>query len=154
MDNDALDSVDQFQRSIVAVADRLGRLAPAAIQNGIRGGNFCAGGGVLRSHDADQDIQRGPRVAARQRSDFSDGLSHFLFMPGRIEGWNAFTRRGVGVIHGQVIGPWRQAKRDRRRMHRLSLALEPWNECNDFRAHDNASHTAIATRPARASDIK
>jgi hypothetical protein len=39
-------------------------------------------------------------------------------------------------------------------MHRLSPAIEPWNECNDFRAHDNASHTAIAIRPAKESDIR
>ncbi len=31
MDNDALYSVDQFQRPFVAALDRLGRLAPAAI---------------------------------------------------------------------------------------------------------------------------
>src|ERR1700731_2890771 len=46
MDNDALDSVDQLQRTVVAVADRLGGFAPAAIQNGIRGGNLCGGGGI------------------------------------------------------------------------------------------------------------
>jgi hypothetical protein len=39
-------------------------------------------------------------------------------------------------------------------MRALSLAMESWNECNDFRAHFNASHIAIATRPARESDIR
>ena len=39
-----------------------------------------------------------------------------------------------------------------RRWH--SLAIAPWNEWNDFRAHDTASHTAIATRLASASDIR
>ena len=66
MDNDALDSMDQFQRTVVAVADGLRGFAPAAIQNGVRGGYFRGGGGVLRSHDADQDIERGPGMAARQ----------------------------------------------------------------------------------------
>src|ERR1700733_12450307 len=66
MDNGALDSMDQFQRAVVAVADGLCGFAPAAIQNGIRGGYFCGGGGVLRSHDADQDIEGGPGMAARQ----------------------------------------------------------------------------------------
>jgi hypothetical protein len=39
-------------------------------------------------------------------------------------------------------------------MRGLSLAIEPWNEGNDFRAHDNASHIAIAIRPVRESDVR
>jgi hypothetical protein len=39
-------------------------------------------------------------------------------------------------------------------MRAFSLAMEPWNEWNDFHAHDNASHTAIATRPVSESDIR
>jgi hypothetical protein len=39
-------------------------------------------------------------------------------------------------------------------MHRLSFAVGPWNEWNNFRAHDNASHTAIATTPVKESDIR
>ena len=77
MDNDALDSMDQLQRTVVAVADRLGRLTPTAIQDGIRGGYFRGSSGVFRSHDADQDIERRTGIAARQRTDFCDGLSHF-----------------------------------------------------------------------------
>ena len=81
-------------------------------------------------------------------------LTIFDIVPGQIEGWNIFARRRGGVIHGQVVGPRRRAKRGRRKMHGLWLALEPWNEWNDFRAHDNASHTAIATRSVRESDIR
>jgi hypothetical protein len=81
-------------------------------------------------------------------------LAIFQIIPGQIEGWNIFTRRRVGVIHGQVIRPTRRAKRSRLEMHGLSFAMEPWNEWNDFRAHDNASHIAIATRPVRESDIR
>jgi hypothetical protein len=39
-------------------------------------------------------------------------------------------------------------------MHGFSLAIEPWSEWNDFRAHDHASHTAIAISPAKESDIR
>jgi hypothetical protein len=39
-------------------------------------------------------------------------------------------------------------------MHGLSFGLEPWNEWHDFRTHDNDSQTAIATRPAKESDIR
>ncbi len=75
-------------------------------------------------------------------------------MPGHIEGWNIFTRRRIGVIHGQVVGLWCCAKRGQREMHGLWFAIATSNEWNDFRAHDNASHTAIAIRPAKASDIR
>jgi hypothetical protein len=81
-------------------------------------------------------------------------LTIFQIMPGQIEGRNIFARRRVGVIHRQIVGPWRGAKRSLREMHRLSLAIEPRNEWNNFRAHDNASHTAIAIRPAKESDIR
>jgi hypothetical protein len=36
----------------------------------------------------------------------------------------------------------------------LAIATRRWNEMNDFCAHENPSHTAIATRPAKASDIR
>ena len=39
MDNDALNFVDQLDRAIIAVLDRLGSLAPAAIQNSVGGGD-------------------------------------------------------------------------------------------------------------------
>jgi hypothetical protein len=72
MDNDALDSLDQFKSSVVAILDRLRRLAPAAIQDGIGGGDFCCGRRVLAAHHADQDIERGSGVASRQRADFGN----------------------------------------------------------------------------------
>jgi hypothetical protein len=56
-------------------------------------------------------------------------------MPGYFGGWNIFTWRRIGVIHGQVIGPWRRAKYSGQEARQLSLAIEPWNECNDFRTH-------------------
>ena len=39
MDNDTLDSVDQFKRAVIAVLDGLRRLAPAAVQDGVGGGD-------------------------------------------------------------------------------------------------------------------
>jgi hypothetical protein len=96
MDNDALDSVDQLERAAGAVLDGLGGLAPAAIQNGVGGGNPGGGGRVLASHDADKDTERGSGMAARERPDFGNGSGH----------------------------------------------------------HENPSHTAIAIRPANASDIR
>jgi hypothetical protein len=81
-------------------------------------------------------------------------LAILQIMPGQIEGWNIFARRRVSVIHRQVIRLWRRAKRGWRKIVGLPFAVEPWNEWNDFRAHANASHTAIAIRPARESDIR
>ena len=45
--NDTLDSVDQFQRPIVAVLQGLGGLAPAAIEDRIRRRDPRRGGGVF-----------------------------------------------------------------------------------------------------------
>jgi hypothetical protein len=45
VDNDALDSLDQLEGAVVAILDRLRRPAPAAIQNGVGGGDFGCGRG-------------------------------------------------------------------------------------------------------------
>ena len=76
MDNDALDSMDQFKRTIATVLDGLWRLAPAAVQDGVGGGHARCGGDILRPHDADQDIERGSGMASRQRANFGQRFSH------------------------------------------------------------------------------
>lgn len=80
MDNDALDSVDQFKGAIIAVLDRLRRLAPAAIQDGIGRGDPRRRRRFGIPHDAHQDIERGSGVAARLRTDFSERFSHGLIL--------------------------------------------------------------------------
>ena len=77
MDNDALNLVDQFKGAILAVLQRLHGPAPTAIEN--RGGSGDARGmaGVLGLHDADKGIDGGPRMAARQRTNFGQGFGHF-----------------------------------------------------------------------------
>jgi hypothetical protein len=72
MDNHALDSLDQLEGAVVAILDRLRRPAPAAIQDGVGGGDFCCGRRVFTSHHADQDIERGSAVASRQRANFGE----------------------------------------------------------------------------------
>jgi hypothetical protein len=67
--NDTLDSVDQFQRLIVAVLQGLGGLAPAAIEDRIRRRDPRRGGGVFRAHDADQNIDRRPGMGPRHQTD-------------------------------------------------------------------------------------
>src|SRR6267154_4157594 len=76
MDNDTLDSMDQLKGAVIVIADRLRGLAPAAVENGVGGGNPRGGSCVLASHHADQDIERGSRMAARQRADFGKGFGH------------------------------------------------------------------------------
>jgi hypothetical protein len=72
MDNDALNSLDQFEGAVIAILDRLRRPAPAAIQDGVGGGDFCCGRRVFTPHHADQDIERGSAVASRQRANFGE----------------------------------------------------------------------------------
>jgi len=76
MDNDALDSMDQFESVVVAILDWLRRLAPATIQNGVGGGDPCWRWCLGVPHNADKHVQRGPGMAARHRTDFGDGFSH------------------------------------------------------------------------------
>src|SRR4051812_24245286 len=77
MDNDTLDSVDQFDGAVAGL-ERLRGLAPAAIKDRIGGGDARGRGGVLGAHDADQDVDRRPGIAARQRADFGDGSGHYF----------------------------------------------------------------------------
>ena len=44
MNNDTLDSMNEFERTVIAVLQRLRGLAPATVEDGVRGGN--ARGGV------------------------------------------------------------------------------------------------------------
>ncbi len=76
MDNDALDSVDQFESAVIASLDWLCGLAPAAVQNGVGRGYPRCRRRILRPHDANKDIERGPGMASRQRADFGDGFGH------------------------------------------------------------------------------
>jgi hypothetical protein len=83
MDNDALDSMDQFESTVIAILDRLCGLAPAAVQNGVGCGYPCCRRCILASHDADKDIERGFGMAACQRADFGEGFGHREFcVPG------------------------------------------------------------------------
>src|SRR6266852_690414 len=79
MDNDALDSMDQFESAVIAILDRLCGLAPAAIQNGVGRGYPCCRRCILASHDADKDSERGLGMAACQRADFGEGFGHLEF---------------------------------------------------------------------------
>jgi hypothetical protein len=76
MDNDALDTMDQFF-AVIAIFRRLRRLAPAAIENGVGGGDACRVGRILRPHDADQGVDRASGVAARERANLGQrSLGH------------------------------------------------------------------------------
>lgn len=66
---------------------------------------------------------------------------------------NAFARRGIGMIHGEIVRP-NGRSRGAGKVHRQVSAVWTRDEWNDLCAHENPSHSAIATRPASASDIK
>ena len=58
------------------------------------------------------------------------------------------------MIYHEIVGPRRRAKYDRWKIGVLAIAFRPTDELNDLCAHDKPSHTAIATRPANASEIR
>ncbi len=69
-------------------------------------------------------------------------------------GWNILARRGVDMVHGQIVGTSRRPKCNGRKIGRRALVLRSTDELNNFCAHENPSQTAIATRLAKASDIR
>ena len=85
------------------------------------------------------------------RPNLGDGLRHSGFTRIRRD---VLARRGVGVIHGGIIEPNRVAKRDGRKIGLLAAMLGARNEADDFCAHENPSHIAVAIRPASASKIR
>jgi len=100
VDNDALDSVDHFKDAVITILQRLRGLALATIENGVGGRHPRRRGRILASHDADKDVDRGPGVTPRQRTDFSEGLRHLRFAVARR---SMFTWRSIGVIHGEIV---------------------------------------------------
>jgi hypothetical protein len=70
-----------------------------------------------------------------------------------IAGHNILARRRIDMIHGEIIrldGRPRGAGKVRQ----TASTVRAWDERNDLCAHENPSHSAIATRPANASDIR
>jgi hypothetical protein len=69
-------------------------------------------------------------------------------------GPDIFARRRIDVIHGEIVGPYRQAKCDRWKITWLAFAFFAQDEWNDGCTHAHTSHTAMASKPASASDIR
>jgi hypothetical protein len=65
-----------------------------------------------------------------------------------------FTGRGIGIVHDEIVTACHRAERDGGKIRLLTVAPRAADELNDLCAHENPSHTAIATRPANASDIR
>src|SRR5450756_1588037 len=68
-------------------------------------------------------------------------------------GADDFGRRGIGMVHDEVVRSDRRPERDRREI-RLLAVFRTADELNDFCAHETPSHIAIAIRPASASEIR
>ena len=81
MNDDTLDPMDELERTIATVLQRLCGFAPAAIENGVGGRHAGGGRCILAAHDADENTDRGSGVAPRQGTNFkkSFGLAHSGF---------------------------------------------------------------------------
>jgi hypothetical protein len=90
-----LDSVDQLQRAVSAGLDGLGGLAPAAVQDGVRGGDP----GRRRRRTLSAVLVW---LRATERISVSDLVivGFDCFRP------HIFARRRVGVFDREIIGPW------------------------------------------------
>lgn len=85
MNNDALDAMNEFERAVAAVLQRLRGLAPAAVENGVGGRHACGGGCVLASHDADKNADGSPGMAAGERANFYKSLGHARFLASPVQ---------------------------------------------------------------------
>jgi hypothetical protein len=65
VNNHALYSTDQLKPTVLATLQRLRRLAPATIENGVSGRDARGRRCILASHDADEDADRGSGVSPR-----------------------------------------------------------------------------------------
>ena len=133
--------MDQLDRAVIAVLERLCGLAPATIENGVGGRHARCGGCVLAAHDSDQDIDRGLvwLRAIERISVMVFVISVFMRV------WrDVFARRCVGMIDSGIIVANREAKRDGRKIGLPAVVLRARDEADDVGAHENPSHTAIA----------
>jgi hypothetical protein len=93
-------------------------------------------------------------LRASERISVMDfGICHVMAGCGIVARPNAFARRGVGMIHGEIVRP-NGRSRSAGKIHRQVSALRTRDEWNDLCAHENPSHIAMATRPASASEIR
>ena len=145
VNNYPLDAVNQFQRSAIAVLQRLRGLAPAAIENGVGGRDARGRRRILAPHDADENADCGSCVAARERASFNKGLGHAGFLASLASVCIYIRVRDDGIGH-------RRAESNRWKVG-LRVAIGRRNQLNDF-AHESSSDTAMTTRPMSASDIR
>src|SRR5689334_8358139 len=73
-----LDAMDQFECAVLTGVERLRRLAPAAVEQCVGRGDARRMGRVLGAHHAGQGENRGPCMAACQRSNVGKSLGHAL----------------------------------------------------------------------------
>jgi hypothetical protein len=146
-----LDSVDQLEGSVVAVLDGLRRLAQPrsrmALAAAIRAGGVAL---VFRITATSTLSAVLVWLRASERISVTDLAIAGFFRLGR----NVFARRSIGVTHHEIVGPRRRAKDDGGKVGVIAMAPRAADELNDLCAHEIPSHTAIATRPANASDIR
>jgi hypothetical protein len=148
MDNDTLNSMN-YERTVIAALQWLCGLAPAAVENGVGCRNPRGGRGILASHDADQDIDGGFRVASGQRTNLCEGFCHLRFTAFRLD---ILARCRIGRIFGEIVHGG--TKRDGRKIRLLVIGPRARDELDDVGTHEDSSHIAIAIRPISASDIR
>jgi hypothetical protein len=150
MHNDAFDPMNQFERAITTVFQWLRSLAPAAIEDRIRGGHAGGRRCILASHDTDENADRGSGVAACKRANLEKCLcpSHLGFPVGRSV---ALIWYGIDRIRDGFMP---RAKGNRRKIRLHVIVFGTWDQLDDVDAHESSSDIAMATRPTSASEIR
>jgi hypothetical protein len=149
VDNDTLDSMDDFERTLIAALQWLCGLAPAAVEDGVGRGNAGRRRRILAAHDPDEDVDGGFRVAPGQRTNLCEGFCHLRFAAFRLD---ILARRGIDVIPGEIV--YDRTERDGRKIRLLVIVPGAREKLDDVGTHEDSSHIAIAIRPISASDIR
>ena len=151
VNDNALYPMNELDRPITAVLQRLRGFAPTAIENGVGGRDAGGGGRILAPHYGDENADCGSGVTAGERTNFnkSPGFAHLGAPAGRsaMLAWRCIDAADQGLVE-------RGTKRNCRKIRLRVVALGTRYELNDVGVHDNSSDTAMTTRPTSASEIR
>jgi hypothetical protein len=151
MNDDPLNAMNQFERTVATILQWLRGLAPAAVENGVGGGHAGGRCRIIASHDADENTDCGSSVAACKRANFDKSLcpAHLGFSIGRsgTPFGRSIDRTGGGVLPSK-------AKDNCRKVRLRVIAFRTGDELNDVGTHEKSSDIAMTTRPTSANEVR
>ena len=151
MDNDALNSMNEFKRTVIAILERLRGLPQPRSRMALAAETRAAG--VASLH---RMMPTSTLTAVLVWLRASERISVIVFLATYFSyqsGWT-YSDGAVSAPSMARSSCHGRAECDRRKIRLPAIALRTRNELNDLCTHAKASHNAMTTRPASASDIR